>query len=708
VVIFNIRERLKVSDMNNNFKLEKIRNIGITAHIDAGKTTTTERILFYTGKVHRIGEVDEGSAITDWMELEKERGITITSASVTSMWRGYRINIIDTPGHVDFTAEVERSLRVLDGAIAIFCAVGGVEPQSETVWKQADKYKVPRLAFVNKMDRIGADFHNTVEMIKKRLKANPVCIQLPIGSEDLFTGIIDLVKMKSVMYNERSFGALFEEKEIQKDLLEDAVNYRNKMLEAISEFDDVLMEKYLDGKDILEEDIKRALRKGTLNAEIVLVLCGSAYRNKGIQKLLDAVVDYFPSPLDMGDVIGINPLTGLEERWSISLDSPFSALAFKVMADPHVGKLIYFRIYSGKAKTGDLVLNTTTGKKERFGRILQMFANKREDITDALCGNIIAAVGFKNTKTGDTICNEKNPIKLEAMKFEEPVISIAIEPKTKADQDKLDGALNRLSEEDPTFKVNVDSDTGQTIISGMGELHLEIIKDRLVREFKVCANVGKPEVSYRETISKMVETEGKFIRQTGGRGQYGHVKLILEPAENGKGFQFENKIKRGVIPKEYISPISEGIKEAMKNGVIAGYPLIDIKATLLDGSYHEVDSSELAFKAAGSIALKEGVKKADPVLLEPIMELEVIVPEEYLGEIINDLTSRRAKIERISPRKDAQIIRAMVPLSEMFGYATSLRSLSQGRAIYTMQFSHYFQIPENISNKIVEKIMGFV
>jgi len=694
--------------MNNNFKLEKIRNIGITAHIDAGKTTTTERILFYTGKVHRLGEVDEGSAITDWMELEKERGITITSASVTSMWKGYRINIIDTPGHVDFTAEVERSLRVLDGAIAIFCAVGGVEPQSETVWKQADKYKVPRLAFINKMDRIGADFYNTVEMIKTRLKAKPVCIQLPIGSEDLFTGIIDLVKMKSVMYNERSFGALFEEKEIQKDLLEDAVNYRNKMLEAISEFDDVLMEEYLDVKDISEEDIKRALRKGTLSAEIVPVLCGSAYRNKGVQRLLDAVIDYFPSPLDVGDVIGVNPLTGLEERRSISLDSPFSALAFKVTADPHVGKLIYFRIYSGKAKTGDLVLNTTTGKKERLGRILQMFANKREDITDASCGNIVAAVGLKDTKTGDTLCNEKNPIKLEAMKFEEPVISIAIEPKSKADQDRLDGALNRLSEEDPTFKVNVDSDTGQTIISGMGELHLEIIRDRLVREFKVCANVGKPEVSYRETISKKVETEGKFIRQTGGRGQYGHVKLILEPAENGKGFQFENKIKKGVIPKEYISPISEGIQEAMKNGVIAGYPLIDIKATLFDGSYHEVDSSELAFKAAGSIALKEGVKKADPVLLEPIMELEVIVPEEYLGEIINDLTSRRAKIERISPRKDAQIIRAMVPLSEMFGYATSLRSLSQGRAIYTMQFSHYYQIPENISNKIVEKIMGFV
>ena len=694
--------------MNNNFKLEKIRNIGITARIDAGKTTTTERILFYTGKVHRLGEVDEGSAITDWMELEKERGITITSASVTSMWKGYRINIIDTPGHVDFTAEVERSLRVLDGAIAIFCAVGGVEPQSETVWKQADKYKVPRLAFINKMDRIGADFYNTVEMIKTRLKAKPVCIQLPIGSEDLFTGIIDLVKMKSVMYNERSFGALFEEKEIQKDLLEDAVNYRNKMLEAISEFDDVLMEEYLDVKDISEEDIKRALRKGTLSAEIVPVLCGSAYRNKGVQRLLDAVIDYFPSPLDVGDVIGVNPLTGLEERRSISLDSPFSALAFKVTADPHVGKLIYFRIYSGKAKTGDLVLNTTTGKKERLGRILQMFANKREDITDASCGNIVAAVGLKDTKTGDTLCNEKNPIKLEAMKFEEPVISIAIEPKSKADQDRLDGALNRLSEEDPTFKVNVDSDTGQTIISGMGELHLEIIRDRLVREFKVCANVGKPEVSYRETISKKVETEGKFIRQTGGRGQYGHVKLILEPAENGKGFQFENKIKKGVIPKEYISPISEGIQEAMKNGVIAGYPLIDIKATLFDGSYHEVDSSELAFKAAGSIALKEGVKKADPVLLEPIMELEVIVPEEYLGEIINDLTSRRAKIERISPRKDAQIIRAMVPLSEMFGYATSLRSLSQGRAIYTMQFSHYYQIPENISNKIVEKIMGFV
>jgi elongation factor G len=694
--------------MNNDIPLKNIRNIGIMAHIDAGKTTTTERILFYTGKVHRMGEVDEGSAITDWMELEKERGITITSASVTCMWKGYKINIIDTPGHVDFTAEVERSLRVLDGAIAIFCAVGGVEPQSETVWKQADKYKIPRLAFVNKMDRIGADFFNTVNMVRTRLGANPVCIQLPIGSEDLFTGIIDLVKMKSIMYNEQSLGALFEEKEIQKDLLSKALNYRNKMLETISEFDDVLLGKYLDGENISEEDIHRAIRKGTLSAKIVPVLCGSAYRNKGVQRLLDAVLDYFPSPLDVGDISGINLVTGLEEKRKVSLDSPFSALAFKVMADPHVGKLIYLRVYSGKIETGDTVINTVTKKKERLGRILQMFANKKQDINEASCGNIVAAVGLKNTRTGDTLCAEKYPIKLEAMNFAEPVISIAIEPKTKADQDRLDGALNRLSDEDPTFKVYVDDDTGQTIISGMGELHLDIIKNRLFREFNVDANVGKPEVSYRETITQKVEAEGKFIRQSGGRGQYGHVKLILEPIKDGKGFQFENEIKRGAIPKEYINSISEGIQEAMKNGMIAGYPLVGIKATLIDGSYHEVDSSELAFKAAGSIALKEGVKKAEPVLLEPIMELEVIVPEEYLGEIMGDLVSRRAKIEGITPRKDAQVVRGSVPLSEMFGYATSLRSMSQGRAIHTMQFSQYSQIPENISNKIVEKIMGFV
>ncbi len=697
-----------MNNNNNNFKLDRIRNIGIMAHIDAGKTTTTERILFYTGKVHRIGEVHDGSAITDWMELEKERGITITSAVVTCIWNDHKINIIDTPGHVDFTAEVERSLRVLDGAIAIFCAVGGVEPQSETVWKQADKYKVPRIAFVNKMDRIGADFFKTVDMIKTRLGANPVCIQLPIGSEDIFTGIIDIIKMKSVMYNEKSLGALFEEKEIQKDLLDKAIDYRNKLLEAVSEFDDVLMEKYLDGKDISEEDIKRAVRIGTLNAKIVPLLCGSAYRNKGIQRLLDAVIDYFPSPIDINHVIGINTITGHEEKRNITLDEPFSALAYKVMSDPHVGKLIYLRVYSGSVKTGSQVLNTTTGKKERFGRILQMFANKREDINEVTCGNIIAAVGLKNTKTGDTLCDVRHPIKLEAMNFAEPVISIAIEPKTKADQDKLDVTLAKLSEEDPTFKVNVNSDTGQTIISGMGELHLDIIKNRLIREFNVSANVGKPEVSYRETITKKIESEEKFVRQSGGKGQYGHVKIIIEPIEGDKGFQFENEIKGGAIPKEYINSVSEGIQEAMKNGIVAGYPLINIKATLIDGSYHEVDSSELAFKAAGSIALKEGVKKAGPVLLEPMMNIEIIVPEDYLGDIMGDLTSRRAKIEGVTPRKNAQIVKGTVPLSEMFGYATSLRSLSQGRAIHTMQFSHYNKIPENVSNKIVEKVLGVV
>ena len=694
--------------MNNNNGLEKLRNIGIMAHIDAGKTTTTERILFYTGRVHRIGEVHEGSTITDWMELEKERGITITSAVVTCFWKKHKINIIDTPGHVDFTAEVERSLRVLDGAIAIFCAVGGVEPQSETVWKQADKYKVPRLAFINKMDRIGADFYNVVDMMKSRLGTNPVCVQLPIGSEDLFTGIIDLVKMKSVMYNESSQGSLFEEKEIQRDLLPQALEYRHKLIESISEFDDVVLGKYLEEKEITEEEIRRALRKGTISAKIVPVLCGSAYRNKGVQRLLDAVVDIFPSPRDIGDTVGVNISTGAEEIRASSEDSPFSALAHKVMVDPHVGRLVYLRVYSGKVKSGAQVMNTTTGKKERMGRILQMFANKKEDIDEASCGNIVAIVGFKNTKTGDTLCDISHPIKLESMSFAEPVVSIAIEPKTKADQDKLDNALTGLSEEDPTFKRYVDEETGQTIISGMGELHLDIIKNRLLRDFKLDANFGKPQVSYRETITKEVEVEGKFIRQSGGKGQYGHVKVIFAPNERGKGYQFENKITRGKIPKEFITPVSQGIQDAMKNGVIVGYPLVDIKATLIDGSYHEVDSSELAFKVAGSIALKEASKKGKPVLLEPIMDLEVIVPEEYLGEILGDLTSRRAKIEGMRERKKAQVVQSKVPLSEMFGYATRLRSLSQGRAIHTMQFSHYSDIPEGVANKIVENILGFV
>ena len=694
--------------MNNNNGLEKLRNIGIMAHIDAGKTTTTERILFYTGMVHRIGEVHEGSTITDWMELEKERGITITSAVVTCFWKKYKINIIDTPGHVDFTAEVERSLRVLDGAIAIFCAVGGVEPQSETVWKQADKYKVPRLAFINKMDRIGADFYNVVDMMKSRLGTNPVCVQIPIGSEDLFTGIIDLVKMKSVMYNMRSQGALFEEKEIQRDLLPQALEYRHKLIESISEFDDVVLGKYLEEKEITEKEIIRALRKGTISAKIVPVLCGSAYRNKGVQKLLDAVVDIFPSPRDIGNTIGVNISTGEEEIRANNEDSPFSALAYKVMVDPHVGRLVYLRVYSGKVKSGAQVMNSTTGKKERMGRILQMFANKKEDIDEAACGNIVAIVGFKNTKTSDTLCDISHPIKLESMSFAEPVVSIAIESKTKADQDKLDNALTGLSEEDPTFKRYVDEETGQTIISGMGELHLDIIKSRLLRDFKLDANFGKPQVSYRETITKEVEVEGKFIRQSGGRGQYGHVKIIFTPNERGKGYQFENKITGGKIPKEFITPVSRGIQEAMKNGVIVGYPLVDIKATLIDGSYHEVDSSEIAFKASGSIALKEASKKGKPVLLEPIMDLEVIVPEEYLGEILGDLTSRRAKIEGMRERKKAQVVQSKVPLSEMFGYATRLRSLSQGRAIHTMQFSHYSDIPEGVANKIVENILGIV
>ncbi len=694
--------------MNNNNGLEKLRNIGIMAHIDAGKTTTTERILFYTGMVHRIGEVHEGSTITDWMELEKERGITITSAVVTCFWKKYKINIIDTPGHVDFTAEVERSLRILDGAIAIFCAVGGVEPQSETVWKQADKYKVPRLAFINKMDRIGADFYNVVDMMKSRLGTNPVCVQIPIGSEDLFTGIIDLVKMKSVMYNMRSQGALFEEKEIQRDLLPQALEYRHKLIESISEFDDVVLGKYLEEKEITEKEIIRALRKGTISAKIVPVLCGSAYRNKGVQKLLDAVVDIFPSPRDIGNTIGVNISTGEEEIRANNEDSPFSALAYKVMVDPHVGRLVYLRVYSGKVKSGAQVMNSTTGKKERMGRILQMFANKKEDIDEASCGNIVAIVGFKNTKTSDTLCDISHPIKLESMSFAEPVVSIAIESKTKADQDKLDNALTGLSEEDPTFKRYVDEETGQTIISGMGELHLDIIKSRLLRDFKLDANFGKPQVSYRETITKEVEVEGKFIRQSGGRGQYGHVKIIFTPNERGKGYQFENKITGGKIPKEFITPVSQGIQEAMKNGVIVGYPLVDIKATLIDGSYHEVDSSEIAFKASGSIALKEASKKGKPVLLEPIMDLEVIVPEEYLGEILGDLTSRRAKIEGMRERKKAQVVQSKVPLSEMFGYATRLRSLSQGRAIHTMQFSHYSDIPEGVANKIVENILGIV
>ena len=692
--------------MKREFSIEKTRNIGIMAHIDAGKTTTTERILYYTGRIHRMGEVHEGAATTDWMEQEKERGITITSASVTSFWKKHRINIIDTPGHVDFTAEVERSLRVLDGAVAVFCGVGGVEPQSETVWRQADKYNVPRIAFVNKMDRAGADFFAVIKAIKERLGGNPVPIQIPIGSGDMFTGLIDLIKMKGVIYNEKTLGANWDEVDIPKDMIELAKEYRSHMLESLSDYDDNLMEAFLDGKEISEEQIKSAMRKATLDGSAVPVLCGSAFKNKGVQRLLDAVIDYLPSPADLPPVEGFNPKTEKEEKREARDDAPFSALAFKIMSDPYVGKLTYFRVYSGTLKTGSYVLNTNSGRKERIGRVLQMMANKREDIDAVFTGDIVAAVGLKNTKTGDTLCDEKRPIVLEKMEFPEPVISVAIEPKSKADSDKLTDALMKLADEDPTFQVRTDEEMGQTIISGMGELHLDILIDRMMREFKVKANVGRPQVAYRETIRKKVKAEGKFVRQSGGRGQYGHVVIELEPAEKGSGFVFENKIIGGAVPREYINPTKQGIEEALGNGVLAGFPMIDVKATLIDGSYHPVDSSEIAFKVAGSMALKEAASKANPVLLEPIMNIEIVVPEEYMGEVMGDLNSRRGKVVGIVPRKDAQIIAAMVPLSEMFGYATQLRSITQGRAIYTMQFSHYQEAPKNVADEIIKKIHG--
>ncbi|NOY77632.1 MAG: elongation factor G [Calditrichaeota bacterium] len=692
--------------MKREFPIEKTRNIGIMAHIDAGKTTTTERILYYTGRIHRMGEVHEGAATTDWMEQEKERGITITSASVTSFWKKHRINIIDTPGHVDFTAEVERSLRVLDGAIAVFCGVGGVEPQSETVWRQADKYNVPRIAFVNKMDRSGADFFAVVRAIKERLGGNPVPIQIPIGSGDMFTGLIDLIQMKGVIYNEKTLGANWDEVDIPKDMVELAQEYRSHMLESLSDYDDTLMEKFLEGEEVSEEEIKSAMRKATLDVSAVPVLCGSAFKNKGVQRLLDAVIDYLPSPADLPPVKGFNPKTGKEEVREARDDAPFSALAFKIMSDPYVGKLTYFRVYSGTLKTGSYVMNTNSGKKERIGRVLQMMANKRQDIEAVFTGDIVAAVGLKNTKTGDTLCDEKHPIVLEKMEFPEPVISVAIEPKSKADGDKLSDALMKLADEDPTFQVRTDDETGQTIISGMGELHLDILIDRMMREFKVQANVGRPQVAYRETIRKKVKAEGKFVRQSGGRGQYGHVVIELEPAEKGAGFIFENKIIGGAVPREYINPTKQGIEEALGNGVIAGFPMIDVKATLIDGSYHPVDSSEIAFKIAGSMALKEAASKADPVLLEPIMNIEIVVPEEYMGDVMGDLNSRRGKVIGIVPRKDAQVIAAMVPLSEMFGYATQLRSITQGRAIYTMQFSHYQEAPQSIVDEIIKKIRG--
>lgn len=693
-------------EMSRKVKKENIRNIGIMAHIDAGKTTTTERILYYSGRLHRMGEVHDGAATMDWMDQEKERGITITSAATTIEWKDHTINIIDTPGHVDFTVEVERSLRVLDSAIALFCAVGGVEPQSETVWRQADKYGVPRIAFINKMDRVGADFYNVLNMIKDRLGANPLPLQIPIGEGDLFTGLVDLVEMKSVLYNESSLGSLYDVGEIPKDLIKKARKYRTDILEAVSEYDDELMEKYLEGEEITEEELKGAIRKATLDGKFTPVLCGSAFKNKGVQRLLDSVLDYLPSPLDNGSVTGENPKTGEEVIRKPLDDAPFSALAFKIMVDPYVGRLTFFRVYSGEVKTGSYIYNTISQKKERVGRLLQMHANHREDIEKVVAGDIAAVVGLKNTRTGDTLSDDKHQVVLEAMHFPEPVIAVAVEPKTKADQDKLSQSLVKLSDEDPTFHVRTDEETGQTIISGMGELHLEIIVDRLLREFKVSANVGKPQVAYKETITKAVEAEGKFIRQSGGRGQYGHVKITLEPNEAGKGFEFVDKIVGGVIPKEYISSVKAGIEAALKNGVLAGFPMEDVKTTLFDGSFHDVDSNEMAFKVAGSMALQNGARKAGPALLEPIFSVEIVVPEEYLGDVVGDLNSRRGKISGILPRKDAQVVNGQVPLSDMFGYATKLRSLTQGRAIYSMQFSHYEQIPENISTEIISKETG--
>jgi len=686
--------------------LNKYRNIGIMAHIDAGKTTTTERILYYTGVSHKIGEVHEGTATMDWMEQEQERGITITSAATTCSWRDYNINIIDTPGHVDFTIEVERSLRVLDGAVAVFCSVGGVEPQSETVWRQADKYHVPRIAFINKMDRVGADFFRGVHMIKDRLKANAVPIQLPVGKEETFKGVIDLVRMKAIIWNDESLGATYNEEEIPADLLEEAKEYREKMIEEISSHDDALMEKYLGGEELTEAEIMAAIRACTIGIKIIPVICGSSFKNKGVQNLLDAVVDFMPSPLDIPPIKGVDVDSGAEIERLASDSEPFSSLGFKIMTDPFVGQLTFFRVYSGVASAGSYIYNSTKGKKERLGRILKMHANKREEIKEVYAGDIAAAVGLKYTTTGDTLCDEDHQVILESIEFPEPVISIAIEPKTKAEQDKLGFGLQKLASEDPSFRVKTDEETGQTIISGMGELHLEIIVDRLKREFKVDANVGKPQVAYRETITKKVKVEGKFVRQSGGRGQYGHVWLEIEPQEAGKGFEFVDAIKGGVVPREYIPAVGKGCQEATDNGVLAGFPVVDIKVTLIDGSYHEVDSSEMAFKIAGSMGFKEGCAKAAPIILEPIMSVEVVVPEEYMGDVIGDLNSKRGRIMGMESRAGAQVVSAMVPLASMFGYSTDLRSATQGRATYTMTFDHYEPVPKSVADEIVAKVKG--
>ncbi len=697
--------------MPRQVPLDKVRNIGIMAHIDAGKTTTTERILYYTGRVHRLGEVHDGAATMDWMEQEKERGITITSAATTCFWtpkygnfkdKKHRINIIDTPGHVDFTVEVERSLRILDGAVALYDSVAGVQPQSETVWRQATKYHVPRIAFVNKMDRVGANFFRCVEMMKERLGANAVPIQVPYGEGETYKGAIDLIRMKTIVYDAED-GTSYQELEVPADYKEVVEKWRVNMLEAVSEVNDHLMEKYLGGEEISEEEVRETLRKATLASKIVPVLCGSAFKNKGVQFLLDAVIDYLPSPLDIPAIKGTHPKTGEEIERKVDDNEAFSALAFKIMTDPFVGRLTYFRVYSGKLTKGSYVLNSVSGTKERISRLVQMHANHREEIEEALTGDIVAAVGLKDTRTGDTLCDESKPIVLEKMSFPEPVIQIAIEPKTKADSDKLSSSLQKLAEEDPTFRVSTDEETQQTIIAGMGELHLEIIVDRLKREFKVEANVGKPQVAYRESIRRKVEVEGKFVRQSGGKGQFGVVNLILEPLERGKGFEFVNAIKGGAIPKEYIPAVQKGVEGATKDGVLAGYPVQDVRVTLYDGKYHEVDSSEMAFEFAASIGFKEGARKADPYILEPIMSVEVTTPEEYMGAVMGDLNSRRGRIEGMTERAGAQVVSAKVPLSEMFGYSTDLRSMTQGRASYSMEFSHYEEVPRNVAEEIIEK-----
>jgi elongation factor G len=694
--------------------LERYRNIGIMAHIDAGKTTTTERILFYTGKIHKIGEVHEGAATTDWMVQEQERGITITSAAITAAWTAqtgqlkgveHRINIIDTPGHVDFTAEVERSLRVLDGACAVFCAVGGVEPQSETVWRQADKYGVPRMAFVNKMDRPGADFFRVVEMMKTRLKARPMPIQIPIGAEEDFKGVVDLVMMKGLTFDEGDKGFKVIYGEIPADLVETAKEWREKMIEMVAETNDALMDKYLGGEELTEDEIRTGIRTGCINLTFTPMMCGSAFKNKGVQPMLDAVVSYMPSPLDIAAIKGVDA-DGNETERKAEDKEPFSALIFKIMADPFVGSLAFIRVYSGVLSAGSGVYNAAKGRRERIGRLLQMHANKREDIEEVRTGDIAAAVGLKEVLTGQTICDENHPVILESMDFPDPVIQVAIEPKTKADQEKMGVALSRLAQEDPTFKVKSDPETNQTIIAGMGELHLEIIVDRMMREFKVEANVGKPMVAYRETIRKRVESEGKFVRQSGGRGQYGHVRMYVEPNEAGKGYEFINDIKGGVIPKEYIKPIDQGIQEAMQSGVLAGYPCVDIKITIYDGSYHDVDSNEMAFKIAGSMGFKAGCEKASPVILEPIMAVEVVVPEDYMGDVIGNLNSRRGRIENMEDRAGVKVVTAKVPLAEMFAYSTTLRGMTQGRGNYTMQFSHYEEAPRNVAEEIVAKVKG--